>query len=276
MKIVDAQVHIWSSGTPTGQLIARCESYHGRGIAEGDGRGRRRRRADPPAVSWDPTSNALALEAARQISRPLRRDGPVPARRSGQPRADRRLAQPARHDGPALGRCCSRDQQNWPTDGTHRLDVAGRREGRPAGRHHGRPASCRKFRGIAEAIRGSADHRPFGLLRAEKDDAAFGNLDELLALAKLPNVAVKATGAPGYSTQPYPFKNLHDGLQRIFDAYGPSASSGAPTSPACRALPPVRDDVHRGAAVAERAGPGTVMGRGLCDWIGWKLPFDGC
>ena len=43
----------------------------------------------------------------------------------------------------------------------------------------------------------------------------------MMALAKLPNVAVKATGAPHYSTQPYPFKNIQDGLHRIFDAYGP-------------------------------------------------------
>jgi predicted TIM-barrel fold metal-dependent hydrolase len=63
------------------------------------------------------------------------------------------------------------------------------------------------------------DH--LGLVRAEKDAAAFGNLDELLPLAKLPNVAIKATGAPGYSTAAYPFRNIHDGLHRIFDAYGP-------------------------------------------------------
>ena len=67
----------------------------------------------------------------------------------------------------------------------------------------------------------AADHRPLRPGAAGQDEAAFGNLDELLALAKLPNVAIKATGAPGYSTQPYPFRNLHDGLHRIFDAYGP-------------------------------------------------------
>ena len=44
---------------------------------------------------------------------------------------------------------------------------------------------------------------------------------ELLALAKYPNIAVKATGAPSHSSAPYPFKNIHDGLHRIYDAFGP-------------------------------------------------------
>ena len=43
----------------------------------------------------------------------------------------------------------------------------------------------------------------------------------LLPLAKLPNVAIKATGAPGYSAEQYPFRDIHDGLRRIYDAYGP-------------------------------------------------------
>src|SRR5262245_16546941 len=35
------------------------------------------------------------------------------------------------------------------------------------------------------------------------DDAAFADLDDMLALARLPNVAVKMSGAPSYSSQPY-------------------------------------------------------------------------
>ena len=40
----------------------------------------------------------------------------------------------------------------------------------------------------------------------------------LPVLAPLLLGAVKATGAPHYSTQAYPYRNLHDGLRRIFDA----------------------------------------------------------
>ena len=42
------------------------------------------------------------------------------------------------------------------------------------------------------------DH--LGHVLGGKDDAAFSNNAELCGLAKHPNIAVKATGAPGYST----------------------------------------------------------------------------
>ncbi len=54
-----------------------------------------------------------------------------------------------------------------------------------------------------------------------KDAAAMTHIPELLALAKLPNVAVKATGAPGYSSEAYPFPAMHTYLHQIYDAFGP-------------------------------------------------------
>ena len=53
------------------------------------------------------------------------------------------------------------------------------------------------------------------------EDAAWTYLSDLLDLAKLPNVSCKATGAPSYSSAPYPFTNIHDHLHRIYDAFGP-------------------------------------------------------
>ena len=61
-----------------------------------------------------------------------------------------------------------------------------------------------------------------GGLTTLKDAAAMTHIPELLALAKLPNIAVKATGAPGYSSQPYPFPAMHTYLRQIYDAFGPS------------------------------------------------------
>jgi len=66
------------------------------------------------------------------------------------------------------------------------------------------------------------DHIGRGGGRADvKDDAAYANLGEMLALAKLPNVAVKLSGAPSTSTQPYPYQNIHQYLQQIIEAFGP-------------------------------------------------------
>lgn len=63
------------------------------------------------------------------------------------------------------------------------------------------------------------DHmgRPMGA----QDAAAFADLDALLAVAREPNVAVKVSAAPRFSTQAYPWPNLHPYLQRITEAFGP-------------------------------------------------------
>lgn len=44
------------------------------------------------------------------------------------------------------------------------------------------------------------------------------------ALAKYPNVSVKLSAAPAYSSESYPFKDMHGHIQRLFDAYGPQRS----------------------------------------------------
>ena len=120
-----------------------------------------------------------------------------------------------------------------------------------------------------------ADHRPLRPAAAGKGRGGLRQSRRALALAKLPNVAVKATGAPGYSTQPYPFKNLHDGLHRIFDAYGPDRFFWGTdiTRMPCtyrqcvtfftEELPWLKgQDLEK------------VMGRGLAKWIGWNYKFD--
>jgi L-fuconolactonase len=66
--------------------------------------------------------------------------------------------------------------------------------------------------------------------RSELRDAeSFADLDQLLALARLPNIAVKATALPCYSTEPYPFANLTPYLRRTFDAFGSERIMGGPT-----------------------------------------------
>ena len=54
-----------------------------------------------------------------------------------------------------------------------------------------------------------------------KDHEAMTHMPDLLALSKHPNVAVKATGAPGYSGESYPFPAMQTYLRQIYDAFGP-------------------------------------------------------
>ena len=57
--------------------------------------------------------------------------------------------------------------------------------------------------------------------RGPKDAAAWTDLPDLLALASLPNVAVKVSSLPAFSTLPYPFPGLHAPIRAIHDCFGP-------------------------------------------------------
>ncbi|MEX2228880.1 MAG: amidohydrolase family protein [Dehalococcoidia bacterium] len=48
----------------------------------------------------------------------------------------------------------------------------------------------------------------------------FGELPKVLALAALPNVAIKISGACTLSHEPFPYQDIWDPLARIFDAFG--------------------------------------------------------
>lgn len=63
------------------------------------------------------------------------------------------------------------------------------------------------------------DH--MGRLSELRDDECFADLDRMLRLGDLGNVSVKASAAPCYSTQGYPFANLRPHLRRIYEHFGP-------------------------------------------------------
>jgi predicted TIM-barrel fold metal-dependent hydrolase len=50
---------------------------------------------------------------------------------------------------------------------------------------------------------------------------SFAGLGELIKLAAFPKVVVMVSSAPCFSNEPYPFRDLHPFLRRIYDAYGP-------------------------------------------------------
>ncbi|MGE0797635.1 MAG: amidohydrolase [Lautropia sp.] len=109
----------------------------------------------------------------------------------------------------------------WLTDGSidpfwagcerHRIPVMLLLPGRP----DTIPAIAERHPGLTLII----DH--MARKSALRDDEAFADVDELLALARYPNVSVKTSSAPSYSTQPFPFRNIAPYLKRIFDAFGP-------------------------------------------------------
>ena len=58
-------------------------------------------------------------------------------------------------------------------------------------------------------------------LNREKDGDAEAAMESLMAFADFPRVTVKVSSIPLYSTEPYPYRNLHGALARLIRALGP-------------------------------------------------------
>ena len=270
MLIVDAQIHLWGSGTPMAPHRPIPNFTAEEALAEMDRAGVHAALIHPP--SWDPGSNAMAEAAAVQYPDRFAIMGQFPPEKP----ENRGLLDGWKQRPGQLGvrwALVRPDQATWMADGT--MDWAW-----PAAARAGVPIATMAGRFMAEFTQVARDNPEtkliidhLGLSYRKRDDEAFGNLPGLLELAKLPNVAMKATGAPGYSSSYYPFRNIHDGLHRLFDAFGPDRFFWGTdiTRMPCsyrdcvtmftEELPWLKGrDLER------------VMGRGVCDWLGWNLP----
>ena len=110
-------------------------------------------------------------------------------------------------------------------------------------------------------------------LTTGKDQEAFRDFDKLLALARRPNVAVKVSCLPLYTTDAYPFRWLHPYLRRVYDAFGPRRMFWG--SDLSRLPCPLRQGVTMFTEEMPWLAADDlewIMGRGVCEWIGWKMP----
>jgi predicted TIM-barrel fold metal-dependent hydrolase len=85
------------------------------------------------------------------------------------------------------------------------------------------PGNIPKFAPIAERhpqLPLIIDHMSLTLDTA-KSGTIRNAIDDVVALAKFPNVSVKLSSAPTYSSEPYPWRDMTEHLKRCFDAYGP-------------------------------------------------------
>jgi predicted TIM-barrel fold metal-dependent hydrolase len=104
-----------------------------------------------------------------------------------------------------------------------------------------------------------------------KDAEAFVELDKVLALARHPNVAVKTSCLPHFASTPYPFASLHPYLRRVYDAFGPQRmfwGTDLSRSPCSyqQNITMFTEEIPWLSA-DDKA---WIMGRSICDWIGWK------
>lgn len=225
--IVDSQVHIWQGNTPEhpwvpGSTAQMPEPFTiEKLIAAMDEAGVDRAVIVPP--SWVGDRIDYALEAAKRYPQRLGVMGRLPLKTPQSPdELARWKAQPGMLGirltflGPAAGML---------TDGTTDwLWPAAEKAGVPimfltAG-------TLPLFGTIAERLPQLTliiDHMGISsqVVAQKKVPEA---VDAAAALAKYPNVSIKLSAAPAYSSEPYPFSDMNGHIKRLFDAYGPQRS----------------------------------------------------
>ena len=106
----------------------------------------------------------------------------------------------------------------------------------------------------------------------QKAPKAFEELPAVCALAKHPNVAVKASGMPSFSAQDYPFRDAHDAIKRLVDAFGPRRTFWGTdlTRMPCSYRECIDLFTKEQQSWLTGADLELVMGRAVCDWLGWR------
>lgn len=277
MHIVDAQVHIWGANTPERPWPARLEAHRDVPIGkdellrEMDAAGVDRVVIVPP--SWEGDRNDLALAAA--VAHPDR-FGVMGRLDTEAPDARERVRNWLRQPGmlglrftfhaPMLLPPLTEGRMDWVWAEAERLEI---------------PIMVLVNHALAPLIDRVAERHPglklvmdhLALTRNTCDEAAFRGLDNLLALAKRTNIAVKATALPCYTKDTYPYRRLHPYVRRVYDAFGPKRMfwgtdfSRLPCS------------YRQGVTMFTEEMPWFteedkqwIMGRGVCAWLNWPLP----
>jgi L-fuconolactonase len=274
--IVDAQVHIWAADTPerpwpkdrqtppqkpypvTKELI----------LAGMDEAGVDRVVLVPP--SWEGDRNDVALEAARSHPDRFAVMGRIPLEDS----RNRELIPAWRQQPGMLGVRCTFHadvHRKMLSDGSAEwLWQAAEEAGIPVMVYV--PGSVPLIHAVAErhpSLKLVIDHMAIG---GRRDGEAFAHLPELLALARFPNVAVKASAVPLFSSEPYPYRNIHGYLRQVFDAFGPRRVFWG--TDWTRLPCPWRQAVTLFTEELQwlsESDKDLVMGRAICEYLGWSI-----
>jgi predicted TIM-barrel fold metal-dependent hydrolase len=271
MQIVDAQIHTWGTGLPSNLSHRQVTHFTpAEAIALMDEGGVDAAVIHPP--HWDPNSTEMAFQACRDYPGRFAILGSLPLDEAvSRPRIATWRDQPGMlglryvflHD-PEKQRLHAGELE-WLWDAAEEAGV---------------PVSCLATDSLAvlgdvarrhPGLRLTIDHLGGrGGLTTLKDHEAMVHMPELLKLAALPNVAVKATGAPGYSGEAYPFPIMQGYLKQIFDAFGPRRMFWGTdiTKMPCPWRQCVEMFTKELPWLSEADKP-LVMGRAICDWWGW-------
>jgi predicted TIM-barrel fold metal-dependent hydrolase len=225
MLIADSQVHLWAAESPTrpwpaGRAKEAQKPYPvGKEsmLLQMDLAGVSRVVIVPP--SWEGDRNDVALEAAGAYPDRFAVMGRLPL---ADPASRSKVAAWRQQPGMLGMRHTFHNEhyRHFLTDGTADwLWPAAERAGiplmvlMPSALDH-----LDRIAGQHPGLKLVLDH--VGLDR-RKGPRVWDDLPAVCALAKRPNVAVKASGMPSLSTEKYPFRDLHPHIRTLVDAFGP-------------------------------------------------------
>ncbi|MSP97377.1 MAG: amidohydrolase [Betaproteobacteria bacterium] len=277
MFIADSQVHIWRANTPERPWRAGEKSHREPPLGADelvramDAAGVQRAVLVPPFLDGD--RNDLVLDAVREYPHRFAAMGRVDL----DAPASRELIPAWRQQPGMLGfrysfhrpqsvSIITEGRLDWLWEGAEKARV-------PIMLHLPHPMLhlIDRIAGRYSGLKLVMDHLSLPL--RVKDEAAFRDLDQLLALARWPNVAVKASALPLYSSDAYPYRNIHPHIRRVYDKFGPTrmfwGSDFSRLQSSYRQCITMFTEELPWLSADDLV---WIMGRGLCEWLDWKPP----
>jgi predicted TIM-barrel fold metal-dependent hydrolase len=276
MLITDAQVHIWRASTPerpwrAGEKAHRDPALDGDElVGHMDAAGVDRAILVPPFLDFD--RNDVVLDAARAYPDRFAAMGRLDLE---DPASAGRIATWRAQPGmlgfrysfhrPAIAHLLAERGVEWLWQGAARAGV---------------PIMIYVDHSVLQHIDDVAARYPdvklilchMSLPLGKKDDGAFRDLDKLLALAKRPNIGVKVSALPCYTSESYPYPSVHRHVRRVYDAFGPrrmfwgSDMSRLPSTATYRQVVTLFTEEMPWLASDELE---WIMGRALSQWLDW-------
>lgn len=275
--IVDSQLHLWAAESvrrpwPEGgaALAHRAEPVGADELlAAMDTAGVDRAVLVPP--SWEGDRNDVALAAARAHPDRFRVMGRLPVESPARTSAELSslLARPEllgfrfTFHRPPLAGLFAAGALDWLWAELQARDAPVMLY--PPGQLAAAGALARRFPGLRLTI----DHLalPVGVRGPE----AFADLDALIQLATVPNIAVKASSLPASSAQGSPFADVNGPLEKVFDAFGPSRMFwGSDLTRLPCSYQDCVDHFQRFLPFLSDGDRDLVMGRALVRWVDWR------
>lgn len=271
--IIDSQVHVWPPHRPDRPLseagLDRTPYGYQELLAAMDVAGIDRAILVPP--SFDKDRNDHVVEAAQKHPDRFAIMGRVPLKNGG----GRNLLAGWKKDPGMLGVRLTfhRDaDRRWIDDGTADWFWGEAEKNQIPVMVHApeRLAVVGEIAARHPQLRIIVDH--MGFARATIDDEAIAGAGRMITLARHPNVYVKVSALPCFSTEPYPFRNLREPLRRVIAAFGPQRAFWGSDITRVPASCSYRQTVTHFTEELDFLSAGDlewIMGRGLAECLGW-------